>query len=499
MGKAAVAKAFADMNAALAVLIAEADGCGSEPFSAADPLAGLADGCLDILAGAAGVQARVAGLVAKTAGTYAETARAAAPPDPPVQALERAIAAEIGCVMAIGDRAAGALLARSHALSTSLPRTLAALHNGTISWQHATVMVDEAATLDPAGAAALEAHFLDPDTPKPATAAPIGEIPAYRFRAKARTWRERHHADSIEQRHAQGVSDRRVEYRPDQDGMAWLSAYLPAHQATALWNKLTALSRTMQGPNEHRTLTQLRADSFAEGLLNSGNTTGVTGAAGAGDGGEGTGPSQAPVRAEVLVTVPVFALLGLTGEPAMLDGYGPIPPSMARDLVATGADSFHRVLVDPRDGAPLEIGRTSYRVTKAMRNWLRLRDGKCPFPGCSNPSLDNEADHLLAWHNGGTTGVSNLGQPCPKHHKLRHTSGWKPTPATTTAPPGWTSPTGRHYTSEHQDWEPPHWPHQVKSVSGGAGSVTGRPPDFAYIGLSPGEEALERLLHAPPA
>ncbi|MFX1822340.1 endonuclease, partial [Pseudarthrobacter sp. CC4] len=97
------------------------------------------------------------------------------------------------------------------------------------------------------------------------------------------------------------------------------------------------------------------------------------------------------------------------------------------------------------------------------------------------------------------TGVSNLGQPCPKHHKLRHTSGWKPTPATTTAPPGWTSPTGRHYTSEHQDWEPPHWPHQVRSVSGGAGSVTGRPPDFAYTGLSPGEEALERLLHAPPA
>ncbi|MEA3551890.1 HNH endonuclease signature motif containing protein, partial [Pseudarthrobacter sp. C1] len=163
------------------------------------------------------------------------------------------------------------------------------------------------------------------------------------------------------------------------------------------------------------------------------------------------------------------------------------------------ADSFHRVLVDPRDGAPLEIGRTSYRVTKAMRNWLRLRDGKCPFPGCSNHSLDNEADHLLAWHNGGTTGVSNLGQPCPKHHKLRHTSGWKPTPATKTAPPGWTSPTGRHYTSEHQDWEPPHWPHQVRSVSGGAGSVAGGPPDFAYTGLSPGEEALERLLHAPPA
>ncbi|MBD1539672.1 endonuclease, partial [Arthrobacter sp. S13_S34] len=163
------------------------------------------------------------------------------------------------------------------------------------------------------------------------------------------------------------------------------------------------------------------------------------------------------------VTVPVLAFMGVTDEPAMLDGFGPIPPSMARKLVANGADSFHRVLVDPRDGAPLEIGRTSYRVTKAMRNWLRMRDGTCPFPGCNNNSLDNEADHLLAWHHGGTTGISNLGQPCPKHHKLRHTTGWKPTPATKNQPPGWTSPTGRHYKSEHQDWEPPHWPDQLAS------------------------------------
>ncbi|MEV8000028.1 HNH endonuclease signature motif containing protein, partial [Pseudarthrobacter oxydans] len=235
-----------------------------------------------------------------------------------------------------------------------------------------------------------------------------------------------------------------------------------------------ALSRGMQGPHEARTLTQLRADTFAEAILTSGANTSSSSrgstdspnvpadtSTGAGAGaGTDTTPSSS-IRAQVLVTVPVFALMGLTDEPAMLDGYGPIPASMARDLVADGADSFYRVLIDPLDGAPLEIGRSSYRVTKAMRNWLRLRDGQCPFPGCSNPSLDNEADHLLAWHHGGTTGISNLGQPCPKHHKLRHTSRWKPTPATKDQPPGWTSPTGRHYTSEHQDWEPPHWPEHL--------------------------------------
>ncbi len=486
MGKAAVAKAFEEINAALAVLNAEADGCGSEAFSAADPLAGLADGCLDILAGARVAEAGFAGLKARAAAKYADTAQVIAPPDAPVQALEMAVAAEIGALLVLGPRAAGAFLAASHALCKELPLTLSALQSGTITWPHALVMVEESASLDPAGAAALEAHFLDPDVPKPSTAAPIGEMPAYRFKTKARTWRERHHAESIETRHAKGVADRRVEYRLDQDGMAWLSACLPADQAMAGWNKLTADARELQGPKETRTLTQLRADLYGNLLLGETTNGGHDAAAGT-----AAGPSSS-IRPQVLVTVPVFSLLGLTEEPAMLDGYGPIPPSMARQLVANGAGSFYRVLVDPRDGAPLEIGRTSYRLTTAMKKALQLRDGKCTFPGCNNPSLDNEADHLQAWQHGGHTGISNLAQLCPKHHRLKHATGWTPTPATKTEAPGWTSPTGRHYKAEHHDWEPPHWPHQLHEASGD-------PPDFAFLGLSAGEEALEWFLHAPPA
>jgi hypothetical protein len=173
--------------------------------------------------------------------------------------------------------------------------------------------------------------------------------------------------------------------------------------------------------------------------------------------------------AQVLITVPVLSLLGLTDEPAMLDGYGPVPPSVGRALVADGASSFLRVLIDPRDGAPLEIGRTSYRVPKALRQWLRLRDGKCPFPGCNNHSLDNDADHLLAWASGGSTGISNLGQPCPKHHRLKHSTGWTPTSASANDPPGWTSPTGRNYASEKPDWEPPRWPSGILAMASNMG------------------------------
>ena len=85
--------------------------------------------------------------------------------------------------------------------------------------------------------------------------------------AKARTWRERHHPVSIEKRHAKCVADRRVVFSPDRDGMAWFSAYLPADTASGIWQRTTAAARAMQGPDEHRTLTQMRADIAATLLL----------------------------------------------------------------------------------------------------------------------------------------------------------------------------------------------------------------------------------------
>ncbi|MFP5312619.1 MAG: DUF222 domain-containing protein, partial [Actinomycetes bacterium] len=343
-------------------------------------------------------------------------------------AREMSLVAEVACVLTVGERAAAALLGEAHALTTSLPAALDALAEGKISWQHARILVDETTGLNQGAAAALEAHFLDPKAPNAARGAEAGELVPGRFRRKVRSWRERHHPESLEVRHAKSVEDRRMEYAPDRDGMAWVSFYLAADKACAIWNKTAALARGLQGPGETRTFTQLKAD-VAEKLL-------------LGAGGEIAGPGPS-IRADVLVTVPVFSLLGATDEPAELDNYGPIPASMARKLVSEGASSFYRVLVDPRDGAPLELGRTSYRLTESLKRWLRMRDGKCTFPGCSNHSQDNESDHLKAWERGGPTGISNLGQLCPKHHRLKHRSGWSPGPAARNKPPAWVSPTGR--------------------------------------------------------
>ncbi|WP_082699408.1 HNH endonuclease signature motif containing protein [Arthrobacter sp. EPSL27] len=493
----AVAESAAALNALVGAVSSGLPDGGSGPLSGAhpqpeggvpvgaDPLRERADACLDGFAELARLEARSAALRARITAEYLDVTKALAAPELPSSAQEMAEVAEVACAMTVSERTAGALISDCVALTERLPLTLKALQAGTLSWQHARIMVDETANLDAAEAAALEAHFLDPSAPDPARGCPAGELVPGRFRAKARTWRERHHPVSIETRHKKCAADRRVEFVPDRDGMAWFNTYLPADTASALWARTTADARALQRPEEPRTLAQLRADVAAT-LLLTGDIPGLTPAEGTGtgggiaygdgrdsDGGTGIGGSRdnsagsavaggVPVpRAQVLVTVPVFSLLGVTEEPAMLGGYGPIPPSMARRLVAGGADSFHRVLVDPRDGAPLEIGRTSYRVTKALRQWLGLRDGKCSFPSCNNHSLDNEADHLLAWADGGTTGISNLGQPCRKHHRLKHTTAWRPAGATRTSPPGWTSPTGRTYPSEQQDWEPPQWPENI--------------------------------------
>ncbi|MEV7636297.1 DUF222 domain-containing protein [Pseudarthrobacter enclensis] len=451
------------------------------------------------------LEAQIAAGKSRDAAEFAEFQEAMTPPE--VSASERAFVemsttAEVAGVLTLSPGAATAFISQSRKVC-AMPAVAGALAAGSMSWRHAVIVADETECLSPDGAAVLVAHFFDPDAPHRARGSAPGDLVPYRFRRKVRSWRERTYPGSVQERHIKCVADRRMEHRPDADGMASITLILPGDTACAIWNKTTAIARGLQGPDETRTLTQLRPDVAAALLLGAGpgssavnsarmgepigagngttapgrsddgqqpgKTAGAHGTGIQGNGTHGTGIqgidpyavdlSRIPApRADVLVTIPLLTLMGTTDEPADLDGYGPIPAAMARKLVADGASSFYRVLVDPRDGAPLEIGRTSYRLTEAMKRWIRMRDGHCTFPGCTNPTLDNDTDHLTAWHHHGTTGVSNLAQLCPKHHRLKHNSGWTPTPATETEPPGWTSPTGRHYPGQHPDPQPPHWP-----------------------------------------
>ncbi|MEC5203193.1 DUF222 domain-containing protein, partial [Arthrobacter sp. MP_M7] len=145
--------------AALAALVGgEPSGAGVLSAGGGDPLRDAADVCLDALTEVARFEARAAALKVLLTAGFVHAAGALAPPGRSAQersAQAMAVIAEIACALTVSEGTAAALVSESQALTTALPRTLAALQAGTISWQHARIVVDETAHLDAAGAAGL--------------------------------------------------------------------------------------------------------------------------------------------------------------------------------------------------------------------------------------------------------------------------------------------------------------------------------------------------------
>jgi hypothetical protein len=179
--------------------------------------------------------------------------------------------------------------------------------------------------------------------------------------------------------------------------------------------------------DETRTMPQLRADTLADILTGTGTGGGVT------------------TNISLALTMPVLTVLGEDGGPAVLDGVGPIPIGMAKQLAGGDATSFVRVLTDPITGTVLNMEARTRRIPKAMRRFLRHRDKLCSFPGCNRPAMHSDLDHTTDTQYGGITANGNLAHLCRKHHTLKHKTNWKyvqPPAAEPNARPKWTSPLG---------------------------------------------------------
>lgn len=341
----------------------------------------------------------------------------------------RSLVAELACALRIPGSTAAGLLESSRALVHDLPDTLAALAAGRIGYRNAIILVNQTTGLSAEAASQLEKEALPS----------AGRLTASQFERKARRLRERIEPESISARHERSVADRAVRFDPARDGMGWLSAYLPATDALGIYNQVTDRAIALQGPGEPRTLTQLRADVFRDLLL---DPAGVDPAGAA-------GPARG-LRPNLIVTVPMLTLLGVTEEPGNLDGYGPIDPDTARDLAAK-CPSCVRILTHPETGAVLSVGRDRYTIPASLRTMLQVRDGTCRHPGCSRAAGRSDIDHSLDWAFDGKTDHNNLAHLCPASHALKHEAGWK----VSQTPDGtgtltWTTPTGHSYVTESE-------------------------------------------------
>src|SRR3954454_15176026 len=127
-------------------------------------------------------------------------------------------------------RTAQTRLAQAATLVTELPRTLAAVAAGSISAGHASVLAEALWRLpaDPTLPAALEDAVLPP-----VLAAGCVTVPQLKRRGRRAVLAL--DPSTAEQRHQRALSERRVEYHPGEDGMASLTAFLPAPEAQLIF------------------------------------------------------------------------------------------------------------------------------------------------------------------------------------------------------------------------------------------------------------------------
>lgn len=341
---------------------------------------------------------------------------------------ERSVRAELAVALRVSEHDVARRLVVARLLVEELPSTRAALAQGQMLWEAAAMICAAAATLPSA---------VLPEFDERAVEAAGLLTPTQLRRAVARL-REELHPEPLTARHARAREDRSVWVRSEIDGMATLCAMLPAVAAMGAYARIDRIARDVRGEatgdsvaGDGRTLAQLRADALTDLLVDGEIALG-----------EDADATFAPgVRPEVRITLAATTAAGLDDASAHLDGYGPVPADVARELVAVGA-SFTRVLTDPATGAVVSVGRTHRVPPSQMRLHLQLRDQTCRFPGCTRPAAGSEADHILEWRNGGATSLDNLASLCVAHHHVRHGDRWNYT-LRADGTVEWTTPSGR--------------------------------------------------------
>ncbi|WP_448004110.1 DUF222 domain-containing protein [Agromyces bauzanensis] len=341
----------------------------------------------------------------------------------------RSFVAELATTLGQHEASASRLVAEAERLTGPRSATLDALEAGELALTQVRSVLELTQGVPAEVADAVERVALDAAS----DAMALGVVSTNAdLRRRMRRVRERMHPEALVDRHARAVAERRVCVDPAPDGMAWFGLYVEAERAVAIDARLTVLA-AREASGDTRTTAQRAADLAADlllgGVLADDDRTrwGVAGSTGA-------------VRPCINVTVPVLTLLGLDDEPAELEGYGPIDAETAR-LLAAHAPSMRRILVHPEIGTALSYGREHYRAPADLDGFVRVRDGRCRFPGCSRRAEYADLDHTVARAHGGETADTNLAALCRHHHRLKHESGWR-----VVQEPGgemrWTSPAG---------------------------------------------------------
>ncbi|HEX6445873.1 MAG TPA: DUF222 domain-containing protein [Streptosporangiales bacterium] len=310
---------------------------------------------------------------------------------------------ELALAVKLSANTCGSRLMVGRALTARFPDTLGLMATGQVTYWYGRALVDETAWLTSEKAAVVEKRVLDR-----APGLHLGE-----YREAVRRAVVAVDPEGAAERARLAQRDRAVWVFAADDATATLGASrLPVADAVAAYEHIDSLARAAAG--DGRTLDQRRADTFLA-LLRGEHLDQVR-----------------PVPATVEVVVSAETLHGGDG-PGELAQVGPIPAPLARALAYAAGSRWRRLVSDPatgwlqacgekayRPGAwasiytdpvePAPGAEPQYRPSPRLDRYVRARDRRCSFPGCTRRARRSDLDHTIPWPRGDTT-AANL-HPC---------------------------------------------------------------------------------------
>ncbi|MEU6136460.1 DUF222 domain-containing protein [Nocardioides sp. NPDC047086] len=348
----------------------------------------------------------------------------------PARKLGEGVASQVALARRVSPEKGAKLLGLAKILITEMPHTFALMKAGLFSQWQATILARETACLSVEDRRVIDYELCatGPDG-EPARAVSMGLRQLENAAKKLAITLDQ---ASVVARAANAKQDRRVSLRPAPDTMTWLGALLPVKDGVAVFAALDQAAKAAHAAGDERTRGQVMADTLLDR---------VTGRA------EGAKP-----RIEVKIVMTADSLTNDADQPAMVEGYGPVPAAWAREALTDAEVFVRRLFTDPA-GQLVAMESRSRKAPDGLGEFVTTRDGGiCRTNGCDAPIRN--IDHVERHADGGETRAENLQGLCERCNQAKEALGWQARPGSDGSIIT-TTPTGHTYVSPPPDtWSP---------------------------------------------
>ncbi|MQY09288.1 HNH endonuclease signature motif containing protein [Actinomadura macrotermitis] len=333
-------------------------------------------------------------------------------PDYRVLSARESLLEEVSVALAVTGNAAATLVHLAERLTHQLPGTQEALQAGRIDLAKARAISDATDHLPDHLCTRIEDTVLDG----------VEERTTGQLRGKIKRLVRRLAPAELAEQTRRTVKGRRLELWESGHGAAGLALIdIPADDAAAVHNKLTAVAHGLKQDGDARLIDQIRADLALQLLRGVPLPEAVR-----------TPPAQAEPSTPAVPDTPggdgdsVAEMVGhaarrrLEELRAHVEFHGRLA-DLPR-LAARAVEELHERLAPLRDTA-CGHGKPGYRPPTALRRQIEARHATCVFPTCNRRSEHCDIDHTTPYGTRGTTCGCNLAPLCRRHHRTKQTQG----------------------------------------------------------------------------